>query len=71
MDLMKPLKPSRGRAGQFFEDFLAEQGALEETTERALGRVAGFTHAGQMKAQGGKDRGRRDPMTPRAGTGPR
>jgi len=31
-----------GRAGEHFENFLAEQGTVEETTERAVKRVLAF-----------------------------
>jgi len=40
-----------GRAGQLFEDFLHEQGALEETTERAVKRVIAFQLARAMQEQ--------------------
>ena len=32
----------KGRAGELFEDFLAEQDTFEETTERAVKRVLDF-----------------------------
>ena len=41
----------KGRAGQFFEDFLAEEGVREETTERAVKRVLAFQLAAEMKAR--------------------
>jgi len=42
----------KGRAGQFFEDFLAEQGVREETTERAIKRVLAFQLSAEMESQG-------------------
>ncbi len=39
----------RGKAGQLFEDFLKEQGTLEETTERAIKRVLAYQLATEMK----------------------
>jgi len=41
----------KGRAGELFEDFLAEQGTVEETTERAVKRVLAFQLATAMKEQ--------------------
>lgn len=41
----------KGRAGQFFDDFLREQGTYEETTERAVKRVLAFQLAAAMKEQ--------------------
>ena len=41
----------KGRAGQLFEDFLNEQGTLEETTERAVKRVLAFQLAEAMREQ--------------------
>lgn len=41
-----------GKAGQLFEDFLREQGAYEETTERAIKRVIAFQLAEAMKEKG-------------------
>jgi len=38
-----------GKTGQLFEDFLREQGAYEETTERAIKRVIAFQLAQAMK----------------------
>ncbi|MCF6322199.1 MAG: helix-turn-helix domain-containing protein [Rhizobiaceae bacterium] len=38
-----------GKAGQLFEDFLREQGAYEETAERAIKRVIAFQLAQAMK----------------------
>jgi DNA-binding Xre family transcriptional regulator len=40
-----------GKAGQFFEDFLKEQGSYEETTETAVKRVLAFQLAAAMKDQ--------------------
>ena len=42
----------RGRPGQTFDDFLKEQGAYEETTERAVKRVLAFQLSEAMKRQG-------------------
>lgn len=41
----------KGRAGELFEDFLAEQGTVEETTERAVKRVLAFQLAAAMEEQ--------------------
>lgn len=41
----------KGRAGQFFDDFLREQGTWEETTERAVKRVLAFQFAAAVRAQ--------------------
>ena len=41
-----------GRAGQFFEDFLKEQGTYEETTERAIKRVLAFQVTVEMEKGG-------------------
>lgn len=41
----------KGRAGQFFDDFLREQGTYEETTERAVKRVLAFQLAAAMQEQ--------------------
>ena len=41
----------KGRAGHLFEDFLNEQGTLEETTERAVKRVLAFQLAEAMREQ--------------------
>lgn len=41
----------RIHVGESFEDFLAEQGTLEETTERAVKRVLAFQLAAAMKEQ--------------------
>lgn len=41
----------KGKAGALFEDFLAEQGTVEETTERAVKRVLAFQLAAAMEAQ--------------------
>jgi len=40
-----------GKPGQLFEDFLAEQGTLEATTERAVKRVFAFQLAAEMQSQ--------------------
>ena len=40
-----------GRAGELFEDFLVEQGTVEETTERAVKRVLAFQLAAAMEEQ--------------------
>jgi len=40
-----------GKPGQLFEDFLAEQGTLESTTERAVKRVLAFQLVAEMKRQ--------------------
>lgn len=42
----------KGRLGQFFEDFLREQGNYEETTEQAVKRVLAWQLAEAMKQQG-------------------
>ena len=42
----------KGRAGQFFEDFLKEQGNYEETTEQAIKRVLAWQLSETMKQQG-------------------
>ena len=42
----------KGRPGQFFEDFLKEQGHYEETTEQAVKRVLAWQLAEAMKQQG-------------------
>jgi len=41
----------KGRPGELFEDFLTEQGTLEETTERAVKRVLAFQLAAAMEEQ--------------------
>lgn len=41
----------RIHVGESFEDFLADQGTLEETTERAVKRVLAFQLATAMKEQ--------------------
>ena len=38
-----------GEAGQFFDDFLKEQGTYEGTTERAIKRVLAFQVAAEME----------------------
>ena len=40
-----------GKAGNFFEDFLREQGTLEDTNERAVKRVLAFQLAAEMEQQ--------------------
>lgn len=40
-----------GKPGQLFEEFLAEQGTHETTTERAVKRVLAFQLAAEMKSQ--------------------
>ena len=42
----------KGRLGQFFEDFLREQGNYEETTVQAVKRVLAWQLAEAMKQQG-------------------
>ena len=42
----------KGRPGQFFEDFLNEQGHYEETTEQAVKRVLAWQLSETMKQQG-------------------
>ena len=42
----------KGQPGQAFEDFLKEQGTLEDTTEVAVKRVLAFQLAEAMKDQG-------------------
>ena len=42
----------KGHPGQFFEDFLKEQGDYEDTTERAVKRVLAFQLSEEMKKQG-------------------
>lgn len=44
-------KIEKGRAGQSFEDFLREQGTLEETNEVAIKRVLAFQLSEAMKEQ--------------------
>ena len=41
----------KGKAGQFFEDFLSGQGTLEETNERAIKRVLAFQLVGEVNQQ--------------------
>ena len=41
-----------GKPGQLFEEFLREQGAYEDTTERAIKRVIAYQLAQAMKKQG-------------------
>ncbi|PHS21868.1 MAG: Fis family transcriptional regulator [Robiginitomaculum sp.] len=41
-----------GKPGQFFGEFLKEQGTYEEATEYAVKRVIAFQLAEAMKAQG-------------------
>ena len=42
----------RGYPGQYFEDFLKEQGEFENTTERAVKRVLAYQLSEEMKKQG-------------------
>ena len=42
----------KGRPGQYFEDFLKEQGNYEETTEQAIKRVLAWQLSETMKQQG-------------------
>ena len=42
----------KGHPGQFFEDFLKEQGTYEDTTEQAVKRVLAFQLSEEMKKQG-------------------
>ncbi|MGQ0564496.1 MAG: helix-turn-helix domain-containing protein [Gemmobacter sp.] len=42
----------KGSVGSAFDDFLKEQGDLEEATEQAVKRVLAFQLAEAMKAQG-------------------
>ena len=42
----------KGYPGQFFEDFLKEQGTYEDTTEQAVKRVLAFQLSEEMKKQG-------------------
>ncbi len=42
----------KGRPGQFFDDYLKEQGIYETTTEQAVKRVLAFQLAEAMKQQG-------------------
>ena len=42
----------KGHPGQFFEDFLKEQGTYEDTTEQAVKRVVAFQLSEEMKKQG-------------------
>ena len=42
----------KGHPGQFFEDFLNEQGTCEDTTEQAVKRVLAFQLSEEMKKQG-------------------
>ena len=41
----------KGESGQFFSDFLREQGTLAGTDERAVKRVLAFQLAAEMKRQ--------------------
>ena len=41
----------KGKAGDLFEDFLKEQGTLEETTQLAVKRVLAFQLAAAMDAE--------------------
>ena len=42
----------QGYPGQYFDDYLKEQGAYEATTEQAVKRVLAFQLAETMKQQG-------------------
>jgi len=42
----------KGHPGQFFDDYLKEQGVYEATTEQAVKRVLAFQLAEAMKQQG-------------------
>ena len=42
----------KGYPGQYFEDFLKEQGDFEDTTERAVKRVLAYQLSEEMKKQG-------------------
>ena len=42
----------KGHPGQFFEDFLKEQGTCDDTTEQAVKRVLAFQLSEEMKKQG-------------------
>ncbi len=42
----------KGCPGQYFEDFLKEQGDFEDTTERAVKRVLAFQLSKEMKNLG-------------------
>ena len=42
----------KGCPGQYFEDFLKEQGDFENTTERAVKRVLAFQLSEEMNKQG-------------------
>ena len=42
----------KGCSGQYFEDFLKEQGDFEDTTERAVKRVLAFQLSEEMKNLG-------------------
>jgi antitoxin HicB len=41
-----------GKPGQFFDEFLKEQGTYEDATEHAIKRVIAFQLAEAMKAEG-------------------
>ena len=41
----------RGRAGQLFEEFLMEQGILEDTNDRTIERVLAFQLVDEIKQQ--------------------
>ncbi len=45
-------KVEKGYPGQYFEDFLKEQGEFEDTTERAVKRVLAYQLSEEMKKQG-------------------
>lgn len=42
----------KGSPGQYFEDFLKEQGTYEDSTEQAVKRVLAFQLSEEMKKQG-------------------
>ena len=42
----------KGSPGQYFDDFLKEQGTYEDTTEQAVKRVLAFQLSEEMKKQG-------------------
>ena len=42
----------RGRPGQYFDEFLKEQGTYEQTTVQAVKRVLAYQLAEAMKQQG-------------------
>ncbi|MDQ7019648.1 MAG: helix-turn-helix transcriptional regulator [Robiginitomaculum sp.] len=50
--MSKDSKLETGKPGQFFDDFLKEQGTYEEANEHAIKRVIAFQLAEAMKAEG-------------------